>query len=193
MLVCRAVGGAQGFDRLGTRRKPDRHHAEKKSGDHRESESKAQHWPGWSCIDGNVAMREGEMQNEARAVHRDGESGRAPAERQKQRFGECLPNETGPRGADGGADGDLLTARRGTREQQVGEIGASDEQHKPRNPEQQFQTNGIVLAHALHSGTAGERGESPVVGSVCDPPRSKSLLAAVTIGAVQWSVVLRLA
>ena len=52
-----------------------------------------------------------------------------PIEREQHAFGEQLADDAAAAGADGGADGDLARAAGGARQQQVGDVGAGDQQH----------------------------------------------------------------
>ena len=55
-------------------------------------------------------------------------AGRAWHRRKRERaFGEHLANEAGLSGTESGTDGDFFLARSGTREKEVGKIGADDE------------------------------------------------------------------
>ena len=51
-------------------------------------------------------------------------------------------------GAQRQANADFLAARGGPRQQQVGDVGAGDQQHEPHDPHQQHQGLGVALAHA---------------------------------------------
>src|SRR5580700_5352880 len=58
---------------------------------------------------------------------------------QENTFGKQLTRETLPACAQSGADGHLLLARRGTSEQEVGNVGTGDEQDERHRPQQDEQ------------------------------------------------------
>ena len=71
------------------------------------------------------------------------------SERQHQRFGEELPNDRRARRAERGANADFLRAMRRAVEQQVGDVGAGDEQHEEHGAEHREQQLPRLLADVV--------------------------------------------
>ena len=63
----------------------------------------------------------------------------AAGEREHERFGEQLRSQPRPRGAEGGAHRHLLPSPERSRQQQVADVGARDQQHEADGAEQQQQ------------------------------------------------------
>ena len=84
-----------------------------------------------------AAASSGRSSDEARASSGDEHAGRAAEHREQTRLGEELPDELQPARADREPDGHLVGARGGAREQQVGDVGAGDEQHERGDAEQE--------------------------------------------------------
>ena len=70
-------------------------------------------------------------QQRAQAGEAERGAERAAGERQHDPFGQELPQQPPASGAERRADRELPLPRLGARQQQVGEIGAGDEQHEP--------------------------------------------------------------
>ncbi len=70
-------------------------------------------------------------------------------EPQHERLGQQLPEEPGARGAEGGAQRELLLARRGAREEQVGHVGAGDEEHEADGTQEDEQGPSHVADHEI--------------------------------------------
>ena len=65
------------------------------------------------------------------------EQAQPPAdEREQGALDQQLPDHPGPAGAERESDGDLARAFGGAGEEQVGDVGAGDEQHEPHSAEQ---------------------------------------------------------
>ena len=62
---------------------------------------------------------------------RDQQPEGAADEREQHAFGQQLAHQPHPRGADRETHGNLLLPRRGTRQQQVGDVGADEQQDQP--------------------------------------------------------------
>ena len=60
----------------------------------------------------------------------DEQAGRATAGREQRALGQQLRDDARAAGAEGGAHGDLPLARLGSRQQQVGDVHAGDQQHE---------------------------------------------------------------
>ena len=83
----------------------------------------------------------------------------AAGQRDDDALGEELPEQALPRGAERGAHRDLLRPRRGAGQQQVGHVGAGDEEHEPHRAEKDEQ-GGPDIAGGLEA-QAGDV-ETPV-------------------------------
>ncbi len=76
---------------------------------------------------------------------------------EQQAFSEQLPDQAKATGSQGQANGDLLLPRGGARQQQIGDIRASDEQHETNCCQQHEQcgpqTRGLILVQCddLHA------------------------------------------
>ena len=108
-----------------------------------------------------------------------------------ERLGDQLPHETGAAGAERGADGNLALARRRAGEEQVGHVGARDQQNEadgaedeqqracarfPRSPRRA--TPGASSNRRSPRGTPASRRRAIVVSSACAcstevPPRRR--------------------
>jgi hypothetical protein len=77
------------------------------------------------------------------------ESCSAAEDREQGAFGEELAYQPLPSSAQGGADGDLLVASGGAREQQVGDVGAGDQQNQRDGAEQHQQGAADIADHVL--------------------------------------------
>jgi hypothetical protein len=98
----------------------------------------------------------------ARAPGRDQQPHRAAERRQHQALGEELAHEPQAAPAHGGADRDFAVARGGAGEQQVRDVGATDQQHEAHRAEQHEQRGPYLPHHSLRQrdalGLPAERG-----------------------------------
>ena len=84
---------------------------------------------------------------DVKAEFGDGEAGGAAEDGQQNAFGEQLPHQPLPSGAQSGADGDFLLAAGGAREQKVRDVGAGDQQHQRHRAHQHKQRAADVSHH----------------------------------------------
>ena len=84
------------------------------------------------------------------------DAGDAAADRQQQALGEQLADQALAPGAHGGAHGEFLAAREGARQQQVGQVGAADQEHAEggaeQGGEQHARTPGEFVAQGVDAG-----------------------------------------
>ena len=78
---------------------------------------------------------------------RDREPGRGAGRTEDDRLGEELAQQPDAAGAERRANGQLRLARRGAREQQVGDVRAGHEQHEPDGAEQDQERRPHVAEH----------------------------------------------
>src|SRR5277367_1012210 len=69
------------------------------------------------------------------APYSEKSSGDAARGEQQQRFREQLANEAGAGRPQGAADGEFLGPPAGTRQHQIGDVGAGDQEHQGDDPE----------------------------------------------------------
>ena len=85
----------------------------------------------------------------------DNEAEDAAGEGEHEALGEQLANDAGATSAHGGADGELALAAGGTDQEQVGDIGAGDEQNEADGSEQNQQRGASAgndgVAQRLHA------------------------------------------
>ena len=122
----------------------------------------------------NRALRAAEVGGDEASSSADAPKARsrprgAAGEAQEHALGQELADEPPAAGPQRGADRDLARARRGAGEQQVGDVGAGDEQHEADRAQQEEESRADV-AHQLSasevvtssiSALAGRRGEGP--------------------------------
>ena len=87
----------------------------------------------------NVDPGERERQQQARRADRDDEAGDAAGDREEDALDQRLRHDLPARRADREPDRRLRPPRHGAREQQVGDVGARDEQHQPAHAEKNLQ------------------------------------------------------
>ena len=143
-----AAGAAKRVDRIGARGEPRRRGAEQDAGDERERESERQNRRRRRRVDRQECdPRKRERQQQTRRADRDGEAGDAAGDREEDALDQGLHDDLPPRGADREPDGGLRPPRDGAREQQVGDVGAGDEQHQAAHAEKNLQAARILLLH----------------------------------------------
>ena len=85
------------------------------------------------------------------------------AQRGKQQaFGEQLADQAGAAGSDRHADGDFLATDGGAGDQEIGDIGASDEQHHADDDHQRVESGLVLAADGGISIGAGDEIKPPV-------------------------------
>ena len=153
VIARRSTRSAQRIDRVGPRRQPGGDGAEEHAGDQRDAERERQHQrrragaDGKKCRDG-----EGEREQEPRGAHRDDEAHDAAADGQQDAFDERLRDDLRSRRADRHPYCRLRPPRDRSREQQVRDVGAGDQQHEPAHGHQQLQAAGVLLFHDPDAG-----------------------------------------
>ena len=86
----------------------------------------------------------------------------APGDGEQDAFGEELADDAGAAGSQGGADGKLALAAGGAHQQQVGHVGAGDQQHQADGAQQHEQR----FAGVADDRVAQRRSRRILVGSV---------------------------
>ena len=143
--------------------------AEENAGEQRDAEGEEQHAPvepdGGSAFanKGQVGGADGEQGANADVADKKAED--ASAEREHEALGEQLANDADAAGTHGSADGELPLAAGGTHEQQIGDVGAGDEQDEAHSSEQNEQRGAGVgndgIAQRLHAEAGFGIGERP--------------------------------
>ena len=151
-----AVHAAQRLGRLCVRRQPRRTRAKENAGDQRDQKGKAKDGQRWTGVDGHV-VRVGkcERKNGVRAGIGNGQSSQSADAAQQHALGENLADDAAAPCAQGHAHGDVGAPRGGARQQQVGDVGAGDEQHDGGENHQHLQTLARLLLQVLNAAAAG--------------------------------------
>ena len=111
--------------------------SEERAGEQRQQQSKGQHGQGRRCVDGNeLRAVEGERDDQLDAEVGDDQARDAAKDGENDAFGQRLADETAARCSEGETDGGLRAARRSSRQQEIGDICAGDEQDEATDPEQ---------------------------------------------------------
>ncbi len=149
---------------------PGRHGAEDQAGDHREREGEQHHRP----VDGNAVRarqrRDRRGRQERHQPHRQQQSAQPASAGEHQAFDHQLPDDARATGADRQPDGHFLLPADRAREQQVGHIGARDQQHQRHGAEQHQQRRANVL-HDLILRAVDQRADV-LVGRLDTLPRA---------------------
>jgi hypothetical protein len=106
-----------------------RHAAEEKAGDDRETEREQEHRAVDRDRERIRRTAEAEPADHRDACIRKRESDRAARERKHQVFDEQLACDAQSAGTERGAHGHFLLPRRQTRQHEIGDVGARDQQH----------------------------------------------------------------
>ena len=85
---------------------------------------------------------------------RDHEPKRTADAGEEEALAQELSNQPDPRGAQRQAQGELRLPRRGAREQQVGHVGADDQQHEPDNGRQHHDAAELAGVHVVDAAAA---------------------------------------
>ena len=127
---------------------------EEQAGEHRKAGGEGEHGEVGTCIERNgLAFGRDDAKQQAGSPVGD-ENARGAADRSEQHaLGEHLANEPAAAGADCHAHSDLLLAGRGAGEQQVGNVGAGDQQDHGDDARQHEQ--GLGEASAQVGGAPG--------------------------------------
>ena len=132
---------------------------EKQRGDHCDQAKKREHREADASgtkIRHSLKLRFGYCgEKQADAPLRDDEPESGADEGEQQTFGQELRGKIGTRGAEGRAYGKFLAARDGTREEQVGDVGAGDEEYEADGTEQNEEqgtnfTNDAIAERSHH-------------------------------------------
>ena len=151
--VCgRATGAAQRLRRIAMRRDPGRRNAEHHARHQGEHEREQHHRGRRRRIDGDeVGTAECNRQNTARPEIGDDQSGSTADDGEQCAFREHLANQPGSSRSQRQTHGSLQLARRSTRQQQVGDVRTSDQQHQSGERHQQVQALLVVPGHLGHA------------------------------------------
>ena len=90
----------------------------------------------------------------ARGDEGQSEPEKAAGEREEQSFDKALTDDTGAAGAEGEAGGDFAQACGGAREEEVGEIGAGDEQDESDDGHEDLERIAVFAAYG-HDAVGG--------------------------------------
>ena len=141
-----AIGSAERFRRIGMRGEPCRGGAEEQAGDQGEDKGEAENGQRRRGVDGNeVSAVEGQRDDQLDSEKGDEHAGSAAQQGKDDAFSERLADEALSGGAEGEAHRGLSAAGGSAGQQQVGDIGAGDEQHQAAHTEQNTQTVAVSL------------------------------------------------
>src|SRR5262249_48888106 len=119
--------------------------SEDQAGQERERAGKAEH----DAVDADLfSSRQIVRETAGQRVYAPGRQQqpyRAAGHGQQQAFGQQLPHDPPASRAERRADGDLLLSRFGSRQQQVGHVGASDQQEEADRDQQRQQSRTRIL------------------------------------------------
>ena len=100
---------------------------------------------------------ERECQQHARRADRHHEADHAARDGEQDALDERLCDDLPARRADRQPQRRLAAPRRRAREQQVGDVGAGDQQHQAADAEQDAQAAAVLLLHDADAAAAGNR------------------------------------
>ena len=133
--------GAQHIGQVGPRRPQRAHHADRDSRDQRDPERDQQrggvHLGAGQERHGAQHHRRHRRDQEIERRQREEDADRAARHRIHHRLGREQPDQLAPIGAERGAHRQLLAARQVPGEEEVGDVGARDEQDQPRRAQEQ--------------------------------------------------------
>ena len=151
-----AIGPAQSLNRVAVGGEPCRRRAKQHSRQERQAKGESQHRERWVGIDGNkLRTMEGERDHQLYAEVGNRNSGYATEHGEYDALCERLLNKPIPRCAQSQPHRGLRTARSPAGQQQVGYIGAGNQQHQAADGEQDVKAIAIIGFHRLHARTAG--------------------------------------
>src|SRR6202167_6215062 len=146
MIARAASRAAQRLGRMGKSCKPGRSGSENNSCDERQAESKCQYDERWSCADRKeVRAVEGQREEKARGRHCDKKSGYAASDGEQDAFGESLHDNFAPRGTQSQAYCGLSATCDCAGEEQVGHVGAHDQEHQTANGQEDLQAAAVLF------------------------------------------------
>ena len=82
-------------------------------------------------------------------------AGRRPDEREQQALDQQLPRDHPSRGAERQPDGELVLARGGLRHQQIGHVGARNQEHERDDGKEHEERLAVTLAESRDARVAG--------------------------------------
>ena len=152
------VGAAtllQGVVGVGVREPPRRQDAGQKPGDDRDAEGEGEHGQVDTDVGhaGHLVAEEGDDETHAEAGEKQSE--RAAGDREHDGLGEDRPDDARAAGPEGRAHRDLLAPRDRAGENEVGDVGARDQEHEAHGPEQDEQRRPDVADEVLVEGQDG--------------------------------------
>jgi hypothetical protein len=156
MIASAPPGPAEGVHRARARRKPRRRGTEQRAGDERDGHRETEHHRRGARVD-RQERRSGERQRqqEARRAECDCEAGDPAGKGQQDALDERLDDDVAARRADREPDRGLAAPGDRAGEQQVGDVGARDEQHQPAHAKQKLQAAPVLLLHDPDAGAGG--------------------------------------
>ena len=147
--VTRAAAGAtQCLHRMCVGSEPRRRRSEDHARNQRQSKRKPQNRQRRSRADGQeMRAVEGQSQQQTRGACRDGQACNAAHYREQHAFRQRLRNDLPARRANGHAHCRLAAPRHPPRQQQVGHVRASDQQHQATHSKKDLQAAPVLLFH----------------------------------------------
>ena len=172
MVVRRRSTGSAGFRGIDARRAQGRGEAEKQRGRDGHAGSKAQHAQIEMRIEHHPFSGAGEDRNqERRTPPREEQSSSGAQRHQDDAFGQQLTYQPAAAGANREPHSHLVLPRRGARQQQVGNIGAADEQHDADDRHHDHQRLRVGAAQPVRApGRGHERYAAEVAAPVARHP-----------------------
>ena len=157
MIAGAASRAAQCFGGIGECGKPSRSGSENNSGDERQAESEGQYDEGWRGADGKeMRAVKGQREKKARGCHCDKKSGYAASDGEQDAFGESLHDNFAPRGTQSQAYCGLSATSDCAGEEQVGHVGAHDQEHQAANGQEDLQAAAVLFFHFGDTGAGGD-------------------------------------
>ena len=102
---------------------------------------------------------ERQRQQEPGGAHRHDQTGQGTSDREQDAFDERLGDDLAARGSHGQAYRGLAAARHRAGQQQVGDVGAGDQQHQRADRHQDAQAAPVLLLHHADAGAGGHHGD----------------------------------
>ena len=153
MIAAAAAGAAQRVDRVGARREPGRRRPEEHAGGEGQREREGEHQRRGHRVDRQEGgAGKGQRQQQPGGADRDGQADDAAEHGQQHALEQRLRDDLPARGAERQPDRGLAATRDGAGQQQVGDVGAGDQQHQRAHAEQDAQAAAVLLAHDADAG-----------------------------------------
>ena len=150
--------GPKGLGGLGFGSNPSGSSAEESSGEQGEGEGKSEHLDRGARVNGKakcVGKSPGKEERSA-SIGKE-ESGETAEDSKKKTFGEKLADDSAARSAEGCANRHFEFPLSAADEEQVGDIGAGDQQNEAGNELQQAQIGSVLGAHEENARTPGSQ------------------------------------